>query len=277
MKPFVITLAILCVAATAGTIIYRNMPKAQPAIAPTAEATPEPAAPPSPKKMILPKQRTLQIVSADTSATNEISPGPLVSTNAIPDGSGKSTPLSRAIEVLLSSQSSFDQKQAAWKQLRDSNQLDQAVEALKQGATNNPTSSEYPTALGQAYLQQAGIAARSGKSVNEMGILGMEADQSFDAALKLDPANWDAQFFKAVALAHWPAELNKGDEVLQRFSALIEQQETMATQPQFAKAYILLGEQYQKMGKSDYAAATWQLGASKFPSDPVLQKKVNGR
>jgi tetratricopeptide (TPR) repeat protein len=277
MKLFVITLAILCVAATAGTIIYLNMPKAQPAAAPVTEASSlEQTETPPPKKMITPKQRQSQIVSADTSVAKEIPAAAPVSTEATPVESGKSTALSKAIEVLISPQSSFDQKQAAWKQLRDDKQLDQAVGALKQGAANNPTSAEYPAALGQAYLQQAGIAARSGKSINEMGILGMQADQSFDAALNLDPANWDAQFFKAVAMAHWPAELNKGDEVLQRFSTLIVQQETMTPQPQFAKTYVLLGEQYQKMGKPDFATATWQLGATKFPSDPVLQTKANG-
>jgi tetratricopeptide (TPR) repeat protein len=108
-----------------------------------------------------------------------------------------------------------------------------------------------------------------------VGILAMQADQSFDAALKIDPSNWEAQFVKASALAGWPVGLNKGPEVIQQLSSLIDQQETMTPQPQFAQAYVLLGDQYQKAGHLDYAHATWQLGAQKYPNDPTLQKRIS--
>jgi tetratricopeptide (TPR) repeat protein len=202
-----------------------------------------------------------------------VEPATVPATNAAP----APTPFSRAIDTLVSPQGNFGQKQAAWKQLRDAGQLNRAIEALRQGATTNPDSAAYPAALGQAQLYQAGVVAQKGGAINEMGILGMQADQNFDAALKLDPANWEAQFFKAAAMAHWPLELNKGDEVIQRLSALIDQQGTLPVEPQFAQTYILLGDQYEKMGKTDYAAATWQLGAMKFPGDPTLQKKIAGR
>lgn len=276
MKSLVITLAILCIAAVTGTIVYLNMPKAQPAIPRVAEVPHEPAAIVHERRIAL-VQPTPQIDSAELIATNKTPAVTPASTEVVAEDPAKSSPLNRAIEVLVSAQSSFDDKQAAWKQLREANQLDQAIDLLKQGTKSNPTSAEYTTVLGEAYLQKAGVVSRSGGNINEMGILGMQADQSFDSALKLDPANWDAQFFKAAALAHWPAELNKGDEVVQRFSALIDQQETMALQPHFAKPYILLGEQYQRMGKTDFATATWQLGATKFPGDPVLQKKIKGQ
>ncbi len=181
------------------------------------------------------------------------------------------------MDTLISSQASFHQKQATWKQLRDAGQLDQAIEALKQGVADHPDSATHPAALGQAQLQKAGVVAQSGGAISEMGILGMQADQSFDAALKLDPANWEAQFFKAAAMSHWPLELNKGEEVIKRMSNLIDQQERMSPQPEFAQTYVLLGEQYQKMGKSDYAAATWQIGAEKFPANPALRQKNKGK
>ncbi len=189
----------------------------------------------------------------------------------------QSTPFTRAMDTLISSQASFHQKQATWKQLRDAGQLDQAIEALKQGVADHPDSATHPAALGQAQLQKAGVVAQSGGAISEMGILGMQADQSFDAALKLDPANWEAQFFKAAAMSHWPLELNKGEEVIKRMSNLIDQQERMSPQPEFAQTYVLLGEQYQKMGKSDYAAATWQIGAEKFPANPALRQKNKGK
>jgi tetratricopeptide (TPR) repeat protein len=109
-----------------------------------------------------------------------------------------------------------------------------------------------------------------------MGILGMQADQNFDAALNLDPANWEAQFFKAAAMSHWPLELNKGEEVIQRLSSLIDHQDTLLPQPQFAQSYVVLGDQYLKMGQPDHAAATWQIGARKFPGHSELQRKITG-
>jgi TolA-binding protein len=51
----------------------------------------------------------------------------------------------------------------------------------------------------------------------------------------------------------------------------------MPSQPAFAQTYVVLGNEYQKMGKSDEAMATWQLGAQKFPGDPTLQKKISGQ
>jgi len=275
MKRFIVTLAILCAAATAGTVIFLNRQKG-PVAAPAVESAPEQNKPAPPERIVAPGQERLSVVSVEASTANQVSTAP-VSTEVKSNDFAKSTPLSQAIEILVSPQASLDQKQATWRQLRDADQLDQAIEALKQGATSNSTSAEYPTALGEAYLQKAHVASQKGGNVNEMGILGMQADQSFDSALKLDPSNWEAQFFKAVAMSYWPAELNKGDEVIQRLATLIDQQETMAPQPQFARTYILLGEQYEKMGKLDYAATTWRLGAAKFPTDSMLQKKASGQ
>jgi hypothetical protein len=187
------------------------------------------------------------------------------------------TPFSQAIDTLVSPQASFQQKHEAWRQLQDAGQLDEAMEALKAGAADNPSSAAYPAALGQAQLYKAGEVAGSGGTISEMGMLGMQADQNFDQALTLDPANWEAQFFKAVAMSHWPLELNKGEEVIQRLSSLIDQQDTLTPQPQFAQAYVVLGDQYQKMGEPDYALATWQIGAQKFPADPALQQKLRGQ
>ena len=44
---------------------------------------------------------------------------------------------------------------------------------------------------------------------------------------------------------------------MDRFLTLIQQQETQAPEPQFAQTYAKLGEQYQKLGKADYAQQIW--------------------
>jgi tetratricopeptide (TPR) repeat protein len=152
--------------------------------------------------------------------------------------------------------------------------LDQAIAALKAGMAYHPNNAAYPAELGVAYINKVMTAKTSG-NYNEIAILGMQADQSFDVALKLDPSNWEAQFYKAASLAYWPPEMNKGPEVIQRFSSLIDQQETMPPQPQFAQVYVLLGEQYQKAGQPDDALQAWRRGAAKFPGDPTLQKRIN--
>jgi tetratricopeptide (TPR) repeat protein len=180
---------------------------------------------------------------------------------------------SRAIDTLVSPQSNYREKQATWKQLQDAGGLDQAIAALKAGMAKHPNNAAYPAELGVAYINKVITAKKSG-DFNEIAILGMQADQSFDAALKIDPSNWEAQYYKAASLAYWPPEMNKGPEVIQRFSSLIDQQETMPPQPQFAQTYVLLGEQYQKAGQPDQAIKIWRRGAATFPGDPALQKKI---
>lgn len=187
------------------------------------------------------------------------------------------TPLTREIATLVDPDMSFHEKQGALSELQASGQLDQAIEALEQGARENPDSAAYPAALGQAQLRKAGEIANSGGEISEMGMLGMQADRNFKKALDLDPSNWEAQFFKAAAMSHWPPELNKGEEVVERLSILIDQQDTMMPQPEFAQSYAILGDQYLKMGKPDYAQATWEIGARKFPGDSSLRERLYGQ
>lgn len=279
MKTSIIIVALVGAALVAGTIIRWAVKKAPPVPPPVAEAAPEtPFAGPSyadipreepletgPQNPPEPAQVSITVPAASYGASTSTS-------NAIPHP----TPFSQAIDTLVSPKASFHQKQDVWRELRNARQLDQAIEALQRGAAENPTSAAYPAALGQAQLQKCGVLAQNGAAINEIGMLGMQADQSLDQALKRDPANWEAQFFKATAMHHWPLELNKGNEVVQRLSRLIDQQETMPPQPQFAQTYVVLGDQYQKMGQPDYADATWQFGAQKFPGHQELQKKIRG-
>src|SRR2546426_11171734 len=142
----------------------------------------------------------------------------------------------QAMDILVSPQTNFQQRQAAWKQLRDAGELDQALATLKQGTTNNPSSAEYPMALGEAFIYKL----QTTRDFHEVSILALQADQSFNTALGLDPANWEARFFKAATLSHWPPEMNKGPEVIQQLSNLIDRQEVMPPQRQFAPTYVLL-------------------------------------
>jgi cytochrome c-type biogenesis protein CcmH/NrfG len=177
---------------------------------------------------------------------------------------------SQPLQTLVSLQASFAQKQAAWKQLRDTGQLDQAIAQLQQAVKDDPSVAEYSAALGQAYLQKLGTT----QDIRQQSILAMEADQTFDQALTLDPDNWDARFWKASALTHWPADLNKSQEIMENLSTLIDQQETRTPQPEYAQSYVLLGEQYLKAAYPDNAQQMWQRGAALYPNNEVLQNKL---
>ncbi len=176
----------------------------------------------------------------------------------------------QALETLLSPRVTYAQKQAAWQQLRETDKLSDAITELEMRMANDPRSAVIPATLGQAYLQKSATL----QDVREMGILGMKADQVFDTALSLDPSNWEARYTKAVALSYWPPQMNKGPEVIAQFQALIEQQQTLPPEPQYALPYAWLGDQYQKAGNTDYAKQVWQRGASLFPNDPGLKAKL---
>jgi tetratricopeptide (TPR) repeat protein len=183
--------------------------------------------------------------------------------------------IKQAIDSLLSPQLSHEQRRDILKQLNESGKLDQAISELEQRVASDPGNAEYLTALGQANLQKAKTMMQD--DITGGSILAMQAVKSFDTALSLDPSNWEAAFTKAAVMSHYPVELNKGQEVIDQFTQLINQQEAQPPQAQFAMSYVLLGDQYQKLGQNDYALATWQAGAQLFPSDKTLQKRLAGQ
>jgi hypothetical protein len=266
MKSFIVGLVILCVAVTAGTIIYLNRQKAPPTPTPVVESPPRQTEQTPPEKIAAPKQEQPRTVSE---GANE--PAQVPVTNSASDNmeSGVATTFSKAIDTLISPQTSFSDRQALLKQLKNAGELDSAIAELKQRAASIPNDPKIPTALGEALLNKFPV-----QDHDEAAQLGMQIDQNFNTALALDPANWEAEFFKADSMSYWPPEANKSPEVIQRLSSLIDQQETMTPQSQFAQTYVLLGDQYQKAGQSAYAQTTWQLGLAKFPSDPTLQNRI---
>jgi cytochrome c-type biogenesis protein CcmH/NrfG len=175
------------------------------------------------------------------------------------------------MDTVLSPRSNFRQRQAAWKELKNLNQLDHAVTELEQRVAAEPQSAEAAAALGEAYLKKC----EDLNEFREQAIYAMKADQLLETALKLDPANWDARFTKAVGMSYWPAELNKSQEVIEQFQTLIQQQSSQPQQSYFAKPYVRLGEQYVKAGRPDYATQVWQAGAALFPDNSDLKEKLS--
>ena len=263
-------LACIVLGALAGGILWTVRPKSAPVVEQPGAGLPvQPTVEVPPQAMRSPATRPheQQFMEVRTAVTPEPSAQPQPSTNIKPAATNV---FQETAARLVSPQVSFQEKQAIWKQLGEQGQLDELITALKQGTAVNPTAAEYPAALGQAYINKIPAS----RDPRDPAILGLKADQCFDAALELDPSNWEARFFKAFSMSYWPAELNKAPEVIQRFNELIEQQEKTASQPHFAQTYVLLGDEYQKAGYADYARQVWQRGAALFPDNQVLGKKL---
>jgi len=175
-----------------------------------------------------------------------------------------------AVDALVSPKSSYADRQAALKQLTESGRLQDATAELERRMSEDTNNPIYPAELGQAYLRLCGTT----KDVRAQAIWAMSADKSFETALNLDPANWDARFTKAVAMTYWPSDLNKGPEIVDNFNTLIAQQEKQAPEPQFAGTYDWLGKQYMQSGQADLARQAWERGAALFPNNQELQNHL---
>lgn len=281
-RTILVTLAVVAVSALCGLAIQMKRNREQPAMEINTGSAAEPttiqsgeAAQPgvqatAPRR--LPPERSVK--ARDHSAASEVSLQSAVTTSAPTDPARASQiTFNQAIESITSPRATHAQKEAAWKQLRESGKLDQAIADLEQRAASSAGVAEYPAALGQAYLQKCGTI----QDVREQGILAMKADQVFDAALNLDSNNWEARFTKAFAMSFWPTQMNKGNEVMQHFVTLVEQQEAQTPQPHFAQTYFRLGDEYQKYGHADYAKQAWQRGAALFPEDRDLRLKLQAQ
>jgi tetratricopeptide (TPR) repeat protein len=242
----------------------RNLPAVPP-------AEPEPAPAPPQAEQAQPFSRAKP---ASLAATEPRLRPSITAAAPVPAANGTETnaplALEDAIALLISPQSTFEQKQKVWREIRDKVQVDQAINELEQRWTNQPRDAELPAALGQAYLKKAGMT----QDIREQAILGMKADKAFEDALVLDPSNWEARFTKAVGMSYWPATLNRGQDVIEQFQTLIQQQEAQAPQPEFAQSYRWLGEQYQKAGQTDEARKVWERGATLFPDNDELKKRL---
>jgi tetratricopeptide (TPR) repeat protein len=271
MKTFIWILLMVCGVVIASAIVYldrQNGPAAQKSMA---EAPAQPAAPanvpiPAPKPIpaFLPTDASARVavsasVAPQTASTNSVSP------------------IHKKAVALLSAKSAAE-KHALFEELRKDGQLDAVITDLKQMAATDPNNPEIPTTVGEAELNEVRAMKESGTADNDqMGILAMQADQEFNDALKIDPQNWEAQFVKDASMYYWPANSERDNQVVNNLTSLIDQQEKMPSNPDFAQTYVLLGNEYQKIGQPDKAQAAWQLGAQQYPSDSTLQSKLAGQ
>lgn len=268
MKSLVLVLVGLAIGLVGGLLYFRSQ-QVPPPPTPVMEATPVSA----PPEII---QNTTKPVPVVVESPAKPNPAPATNSVVSATESEAAGALRKTIDALLAPQYP-GQKHELFERLRTSGQIDAAIAELQSRAKENPGDANLHTTLGEAMLNKVRLLHESGADVNEQGILAMQADQSFNAALKADPANWEAQYVKYSTMYYWPADPKRDGEAAQKLSGLIDQQEALPQQPQFVQTYVALGNQYQKMGKPDFAEATWRLGLTKFPNDPALLKKLAGR
>jgi tetratricopeptide (TPR) repeat protein len=272
MKTSVILFFVAC-GVIAGGIVYFNPHKSAPQPAPIADSAPAASQPDKvetnsvpPPILAAPKHSEGESKPADTSA-----PAATVADVKVAE---RTNAISKTVDALLAA---GRDKQAMLDQLRKDGHMDEIIAELQQRMAADPNNAKIPTTLGEALLNKVRALHESGSGdYNQIGILAMQADQDFNAALKVDPKNWEAQFVKCASMVYWPANPQYDNDAVQRMSGLIDQQETMPQQPEFAQSYVILGNEYQKIGKQAEAEATWALGAQKFPGDPTLQQKIAG-
>src|SRR5689334_5789580 len=164
--------AMICVGTIGGATLYMNRQKTlpDPSAEPMSETAPNQTIEDTQPARVATVQPTDPPVSAPPA---NIIPAPLTSpvlNDIKPVNPTNSTPFSRAMDILVSRQTTFQERQAAWKQLRDGGELDQALASLKQGATNNPSSAEYSMALGEAYVYKL----QTIRDFHEVAILALQ-------------------------------------------------------------------------------------------------------
>ncbi|HKE01115.1 MAG TPA: tetratricopeptide repeat protein [Planctomycetota bacterium] len=162
--------------------------------------------------------------------------------------------------------------QKIWNEVRAAGLMDEAVAAIEKLAKDKPSDPDIQTLLGASYLQKL-FTVPDGP---EKGTWAVKADQAFDAALAANPEHWDARFSKATSLAFWPPIFGKQKDAISNFETLIKQQEATAQpKPQYAEAYVFLGNLYDQQGAHDKAAATFKKGLSLFPDNASLKSAAS--
>jgi tetratricopeptide (TPR) repeat protein len=257
------TILILAALAITTSLVIHFYPSPTPQMAaPIAALTLSNASNPVALKPVKPIVQT--VAEPDTSVANPASNKPA-------PGSLEAIAYRSALDTLVSPHSTYAERQAALAELKDSGRLADAAEELEKLTAANPNNATYPTALGEVNLRLCSTTT----DVRSQAVWAMTADADFEAALNIDPTDWDARFTKSVAMTYWPANLNKGQEIIQNFNTLIQQQQQESPQPEFANTYVWLGKEYQQLGQTAQAQQTWQQGAALYPNNSSLQNLLS--
>jgi tetratricopeptide (TPR) repeat protein len=163
-------------------------------------------------------------------------------------------------------------REELWQQLRKLGGIEEAVKMFERLAAESPNSPDAQTALGAAYIEKMLQSTDEAQRI----ALGEKIEAQFDRALELQPDHWEARFRKAVGLSYGPPLSGRQQQAVRQFERLVQQQASLPTQAGFAETYVYLGRLYEQQGNVERAAAVWQQGLSRHPSDTALQQLAGG-
>jgi len=149
--------------------------------------------------------------------------------------------------------------------------LDKALAEMEKYVEAHPESVDARIDLAGAYIVKL-MAVPEGM---ERGAWSQKSVAACEAALKIDPENWDAQYMKGMNLSQWPAFLGRQPEAIKTFEKLIEQQERGAPNPRYTQTYYQLGNTYRAAGNLEKARKVFARGLELYPEDKQLKEQID--
>jgi TolA-binding protein len=153
---------------------------------------------------------------------------------------------------------------------KDLGALDLALGEMEKYAAAHPAEADVQVDLAGAYIAKL-MAVPEGM---ERGLWANKSLAACDAALKLQPDHWEAQFMKGMNLSQWPAFLGKQPEAIKTFEKLIEQQERSPADPRYATTYYQLGNTWRAAGNTEKARQVFSRGLELFPDNKQLREQI---
>lgn len=149
--------------------------------------------------------------------------------------------------------------------------LDEALAEMEKYAAAHAGDPDVQVRLGGAYIVKL-MAVPDGM---QRGAWSAKSLAACEAALKIDPEHWDAQYMKGMNLSQWPAFMGRQPEAIRTFEKLIEQQERGMADPKFTQTYYQLGNTYRAAGNLDKARKVFARGLELFPEDRQLKEQID--
>ena len=160
---------------------------------------------------------------------------------------------------------------AFWDSIRNSPAFTQALRELEQEVSRNPNDATQRKDLAKMYLMKLLTLPDS----PEKGIWANKAEQQWNAALELDPKDWEARKHIAVSLSQYPTFLNRQDDAIEHYEKLIELQSAQPEQPAFQNSYLELANLYLNKGDRPSARQTLDEGLALHPGSARLKSSKN--
>ncbi|MHC4547683.1 MAG: tetratricopeptide repeat protein [Planctomycetota bacterium] len=142
------------------------------------------------------------------------------------------------------------------------------IQELEREIKADPNDAELHVALATAWVAQLWNNTPQGM---QQGFVWARAEQAYDAAIKLDPAHWQARFGKAFGTSMAPEFLGQRPQAIRQFEELKTIQERGAPEPHHAQTYFRLGTLYKDAGNPEKAREIWAEGLKLFPENAQLK------